>query len=453
MARFSAAQQQLSIGIIGQVKAGKSSFLNALLFDGRPVLPEAATPKTANLTRIAYGPKPSLTVEYYSVQEWDGIAEMAAGTAQDDGARVARELVKMARDSGIDIAATLAKGSERFEEEQAEQLLINEYAGENGRYTALVKATSLELPMEELKGLDLVDTPGMNDPVISRTQKTKDYMAQCDVVFFLSRCSQFLDQSDTDLLHLQLPGKGVKRIVLVAGQYDSVLLDDGYDRTSLAATEDNVKSRLARRAAQIMDKLADERQAQDRSELAAMLRGLRTPIFASTFAHGFASWPEQRWGKNMQHVHGQMQAMAAQCWNGTAISNEDWSRLANFDALRQAYAQARRDKQELLEQQRLDVLPRAQREVARGLRELSAAVQRREQQLQTGDLAVLAQQSEACQQRIAGIVQCLTQEIDKHIQSAGRTRSAMLAQMQTAMAEFSSLKENRVRKHIRARMK
>ena len=42
--RFSQEEQTLNIAIMGQVKAGKSSFLNALLFDGNPILPEAATP-------------------------------------------------------------------------------------------------------------------------------------------------------------------------------------------------------------------------------------------------------------------------------------------------------------------------------------------------------------------------------------------------------------------------
>lgn len=441
MARFSELQQHLSIGIIGQVKAGKSSFLNALLFDGRPVLPEAATPKTANLTRIAYGPVPVLTVEYYSVTEWQVIEETAAGKGQDEGAKVARELVQMARGSGIDIAATLAKGSERLAAAHVEELSLNEYAGENGRYTPLVKATSLELPMEELKGLDVVDTPGMNDPVLSRTQKTKDYMAQCDVVFFLSRSSQFLDQSDTDLLHLQLPGKGVKRIVLVAGQYDSALLDDGYDRKSLAATEGNIKMRLERRAAQTMDALAKERDAQGMSELAAMLYGLRAPIFASTFAHGFATWPEERWNKNMRHVHGALQALAQQCWNGVAITTDDWVRLANFGILKAAYEQARLDKHVLLEQQRQDVLPHAQRELGVRLQQLMDAVQRRAQQLQDGDLATLEMHRKACEQRISGIVACLAREIDKHRQAAQQTRDTMLAQLQHAMKDFSTLKE------------
>ena len=46
--------RDLKIGIVGQVKAGKSSFLNALIFDGKSILPKAATPMTAALTKIRY---------------------------------------------------------------------------------------------------------------------------------------------------------------------------------------------------------------------------------------------------------------------------------------------------------------------------------------------------------------------------------------------------------------
>ena len=40
----------LRIGIVGAVKAGKSSLLNSLFFKGQDILPKAATPMTAALT-------------------------------------------------------------------------------------------------------------------------------------------------------------------------------------------------------------------------------------------------------------------------------------------------------------------------------------------------------------------------------------------------------------------
>ena len=51
---FYREDRKLNIGIIGQIKAGKSSFLNSLLFKGKDVLSKAVIPKTAVLTKIEY---------------------------------------------------------------------------------------------------------------------------------------------------------------------------------------------------------------------------------------------------------------------------------------------------------------------------------------------------------------------------------------------------------------
>lgn len=60
----------LIIGVIGQMKAGKSTFLNAFVFE-RDVLPAATTPMTAALTVITYGPEEKIEVEFYNSEEWD----------------------------------------------------------------------------------------------------------------------------------------------------------------------------------------------------------------------------------------------------------------------------------------------------------------------------------------------------------------------------------------------
>ena len=67
----------LRIGVIGAVKAGKSSFLNALLFQGREVLPKARTPMTAALTKLSYSPTPKAIIHYYSQEDWEKICENA----------------------------------------------------------------------------------------------------------------------------------------------------------------------------------------------------------------------------------------------------------------------------------------------------------------------------------------------------------------------------------------
>ena len=61
----------LKIGVVGQVKAGKSSFLNSLMFNGEDVLPKASTPMTAGLTILEYGESNFFEVEYYDEKEWN----------------------------------------------------------------------------------------------------------------------------------------------------------------------------------------------------------------------------------------------------------------------------------------------------------------------------------------------------------------------------------------------
>ncbi len=64
-----AEDRDLKVGIIGRVKAGKSSLLNALIFEGVEVLPKAATPMTASLTVLKYAQNLSAQVEFYSQKD------------------------------------------------------------------------------------------------------------------------------------------------------------------------------------------------------------------------------------------------------------------------------------------------------------------------------------------------------------------------------------------------
>ncbi|GAA7473964.1 hypothetical protein ID1076_09950 [Helicobacter pylori] len=79
--------RDLKVGIIGRVKAGKSSLLNALIFEGKEVLPKAATPMTASLTVLKYAKNLSAQVEFYSQKD---ILEL-----QNEHARYEREFQRM----------------------------------------------------------------------------------------------------------------------------------------------------------------------------------------------------------------------------------------------------------------------------------------------------------------------------------------------------------------------
>jgi len=352
-ARMSLEKMPLSIGVMGQVKAGKSSFLNALLFGGRSLLPEAVTPKTANLTRIRYSEKASFTARFYSPNDWAQIERHASSQGTDDFSRAAREIVDSARSSGVDVAALLAQGQKKIESDSIDGLLgtLNDYVGGDGRLTALVAETELTLPLDELIGIEIVDTPGMNDPVVSRTDKTRQYMAQCDVVFFLSRASQFLDSSDQSLLASQLPQKGVKRMVLVSSQFDLAVLDDGFQRKSLQACYTRLVERLTCHAKKVILDLANLRETQSRSQSADLLRKIGDPIFSSTHAWMINEQSASQWSDGVLHTHKEINEMARDVW-GVALTPQDWLKLANIESLKLELDKARGDKEKLLTQQR-----------------------------------------------------------------------------------------------------
>ncbi|MBL0455237.1 dynamin family protein [Aeromonas veronii] len=452
--RWQKQEQTLNIGIMGQVKAGKSTFLNALLFDGRPILPEAATPKTANLTKVVYGDRYSLHVEYYNQNEWREITDLAERQGDSDEIKVARELVTMASASGLG----LAEHWQRFSDNEATDILfaediaglqglLNQYAGNDGRYTALVKSTVLTLPSEELKGFEVVDTPGMNDPVQSRSQKTRDYMANCDVVFFLSRCSQFLDESDVSLLSEQLPNKGVKRLVLVAGQFDSAIDDDGPHRGSLDEADNNVRRRLQRGAADRVVELVTKSRERGQDARAKVLEQLAQPVFASTFAYGFANWPEARWSDSMRHTHRKFQEMAEEYWD-KPITPEQWQRLANFDALKAAYQQARRDRLPLLELQRQGFEQETQERLIEWRNGFAERIKQRIHLLKTQDLQSLALQQQHCDKRLSAIANELKAIVESVTAKARNDSGEMLSQLARDRGRFRNIQTRSSTKEV-----
>ena len=183
--------RKLNIGIIGRVKVGKSTFLNDLLFEGKSILPTAVTPKTAALTRIEYDDDNRIEVEYFTRDEWRIITSKAEEDIDTGEYVVAKEIVSMLKERDIVPEDYIARGHSTIRYNSSEALMkdLNEYVGENGKFTPIVKSVSIFVDNEELDEISIVDTPGLYDPVLSRVDKTKQFMELCDVVFF---CDELL---------------------------------------------------------------------------------------------------------------------------------------------------------------------------------------------------------------------------------------------------------------------
>lgn len=442
--RFTHEHPPLSIGIMGQVKAGKSSFLNQLLFDGQPLLPEAATPKTANLTRIRHAERPCFTAHFYAPESWAALEKLAASDAQDIAACAARELVQQARrDHGTAITALLIRGKIELHADDMGALLgrINDYVGAEGLYTPLVESSELALPLPELAGVEIVDTPGMNDPVVSRTDKTRAYMAKCDVVFFLSRASQFFDASDQELLAAQLPAKGVKRLVLVGSQFDAAILGDGFDRNNLSECETRLHQRLGEHAWRNLEKLAAQREKQGFTDIAALLRGMSSPLFASTYAEALASLPSEQWSRSQRHLHQQFIELAEDAWNGIAPTKLDWQRIGGFAALRTALEQAFADREAILATQRNKLEEELSRSRVQLFDNLRVQANERIAFLRTHDMADLDAHASKAKKRLQAIADTLSGYVQEQANAARAQSRRMLNDLQQGAGRARALED------------
>ena len=101
---------------------------------------------------------------------------------------------------------------------------LNEYVGSEGKYTPLVKYTEISFANKMLEGIEVIDTPGLNDPILSRSRVTKRFLIECDAVFLLGYCGQFLGEEDMEFILTSLPNEGIKKALLIGSKLDSAIL-------------------------------------------------------------------------------------------------------------------------------------------------------------------------------------------------------------------------------------
>lgn len=339
----------LRIGIIGTVKAGKSSFLNSLVFEGKDILPKAATPMTASLTKISYSEIPEAKIVFYEDYDWKRIEDRANEynlcvnkefekakneweknhsvqdlSKKDILTEVTREkvekkiagslspvlkgaaeLVKMAQKNHVNIKELL--GTEKIicgvENENLENYLktLKEYVGSNGKYTPLVNYIELKLNNDLLKNVEIVDTPGLDDPIVSREEKTNDFLNKCDVVFLLSNVSQFITASDVNTIVNKFFKKGIKNIYIVGSQIDNGILQYNVDKeTSLERAYGKSVEIYENQVKNILQKLKnDENIKKD------MLQILEenNPLFISSMIYSIAKKIENKLSLNKDEQH------------------------------------------------------------------------------------------------------------------------------------------------------
>ena len=330
----------LKLGIVGRVKAGKSSLLNALIFNGQDILPKAATPMTAALTQLSYGETLSAEVEFFTeedisrikaehdkyVDEFNrlksekfeelknkrlskqekGIRQSLVSKIKDkvqektlsseEKTEIEDKAAKNAKrelhenpvlEASFDQYERIKKSGINYPQQKTATLnagtidelsgILADYVGSEGSYMPFTKSVEIHYPAEELKDLLIIDTPGINDPVQSREERTRELLKNCDAIFIVSPSGQFLSSEDTKLLDRIVAKEGINHIYFVASKIDDLLFGSEKDaaqgdlKVALGNIMGKLKKELSGAIKNLVDnvggmeslkELADENKAQ-----------------------------------------------------------------------------------------------------------------------------------------------------------------------------------------------
>lgn len=208
-------QPTLQIGVVGKMKTGKSALINSIIF-GADILPSSSEPLTVTLTKISYGEKNTSTIEFLSQHDIDAIKKSASYSGKDSNRNLQKQSAEeILENLPANYDSLLGKILPDIPNED-----LDKYVAANGEYSGIVKSVMMEINNSNLKGIAIIDTPGFNDPVVSRGETTNKFLSDCHVVLFVHNSDGY-DETDATLLNTQIEYAGISKLVDVFNKMDT----------------------------------------------------------------------------------------------------------------------------------------------------------------------------------------------------------------------------------------
>ncbi|HEX2338728.1 MAG TPA: dynamin family protein [Hyphomicrobiaceae bacterium] len=264
-ARRQIDERACRIAVIGQIKAGKTTFINTLI--GQPgLLPTDINPWTAVVSALHFRsgvatPEHAAVFQLFSIDEWKQIAkgggrlreltERLVPGFQPDLLRAQLEVMRSRseRRLGAKFEQLLGK-SHRFKTITPELLADYISAGDPNlqastteqrrNYSDITRSADLYFDDSPFAfPITLIDTPGTNDPFLVRDEITRRSLENPDIYIFVLSALQPLSAADVAMIRL-LNGLHKDRIIVFINRVDQ-LANPGVDATIVRRS---VKKRL-----------------------------------------------------------------------------------------------------------------------------------------------------------------------------------------------------------------
>jgi hypothetical protein len=217
--------ERFVVAICGQMNAGKSTLLNALLFRDE-ILPASPTTMTAKIALLDGGKPPHIQATLYSKEEFDLVV---AASNKDN---VARDELTRAREASIQAGLQerdLLRRPPRIERRDNLKQLQEFVAvpDDGGLYTPYVSSVNVTADIPWLYEVTVADTPGTNDPNPERDKITRDWIKRADAVVYVTYAGQAgMNADDIRFIDDYLLHVDARRRIIAVNKCDS-LSDSG----------------------------------------------------------------------------------------------------------------------------------------------------------------------------------------------------------------------------------
>lgn len=232
----------LRIAVVGQIKSGKSTFINAFVRHPR-LLPTAVTPWTTAVTNLHFSqPAPehgAFRFSFMTANEWSDIAN-GGGRFRELTERLVPgfepavlqsetfALAQRARQKlGADFEQLIGRGHvfKTLHPGILEQYLCSgDYANSEqiGRYADITRSADLYLPGGPFEfPTTVIDTPGINDPSLVRDEITRRSLGGADAYIIVLTARQPLSEQDVALLRF-MRGLNKDRVIVLVNRIDEL---------------------------------------------------------------------------------------------------------------------------------------------------------------------------------------------------------------------------------------
>ena len=254
------------IAVVGQVKAGKSTFINA--FIGRPgFIPADVNPWTAAVTNLHFAhpddPTKGGVFHFFSEAEWKRLYE-----GDTEARKMAEELLPGFKSSILHQQVLEMRERARrrlgklyhhlhgtahsFDDITPERLAryvctghhsddANDDNAQVGRYSDITRSADIyQEPGIFACPAVVIDTPGVNDPFLVRDELTCQHLRVADIYVVVLSIHQALSQVDQGLIRM-LAANGAKNVIVFINRIDE--LDDA--GPELMAIQNKIRETLS----------------------------------------------------------------------------------------------------------------------------------------------------------------------------------------------------------------